>query len=131
MSDEFGHGQRLTAVESEVQTIRSEMGTIKADVKGLGAILGRIEEGILRAQDQQDRQKVSPIAIVSFIVTVLSMMVGGSWLISGSLATTSIRLDDQEKHTETLIGMRNREFDNIHNRLNRLEERRGDPSPRQ
>ena len=75
------HGQRLSAVETEVQTIRTEMGgirtemvAVKSDVKGLGAILGRIEEGILRAQDQQDQKerlsKPNLVAIVSVIITV-------------------------------------------------------------
>lgn len=97
VSEEYGHGQRIAAVESEVQTIRtemggirSEMGVVKADIKGLGAILGRIEQGILRAQEQQDQKeqlsRPNMVAIVSVIITLMSMMVGGAWMISGNLA---------------------------------------------
>jgi hypothetical protein len=99
---EESHGIRLDRVESEVGAIRSEMtglrtdmGRVQADVKGLGAILGRIEEGVLRAQDQQDqremRSKQSPVAIATVLITVMSMMVGGAWLVSGNIA----RMDER------------------------------------
>jgi hypothetical protein len=91
------HSQRLDRVESEVGTIRTEMGGLKdnlgrvqADVKGLGAILSRIEQGVVRAQEQQDQReaqsKHSPIAIATVLITIMSMLVGGAWLISGSMA---------------------------------------------
>lgn len=101
---------RLATVESEVQTIRSEMGGLKdnvgrltADVKGLGAILGRIEQGVARAQEQQDqrdeRRQPNLVAVMTMLVTVISMMVGGSWMISGQLA----RLDESDRWQERLI----------------------------
>jgi hypothetical protein len=97
VSEEYGHGQRIAAVETEVATIRSEMGgiksemgVVKADVRGLGAILNRIETGILRAQEQQDHKeqlsKPNLVAMVSVLITIMSILVGGAWLISGSLS---------------------------------------------
>ena len=102
VSDELGHGQRISAVETEVQTIRSEMGGLKtevgvvrADVKGLGAILNRIEQGILRAQEQQDHReaqgKPNLVAVVSVLITLISIIVGGAWMISGQLS----RMDER------------------------------------
>jgi hypothetical protein len=99
---EEAHSVRLDRVENEVGAIRSEMGglrtemgRVQADVKGLGAILSRIEEGVVRAQDQQDqrelRSRQSPVAIATMLVTVLSMLVGGSWLISGNMS----RMDER------------------------------------
>ena len=102
VSDELGHGQRISAVETEVQTIRSEvggmrteLGVVKADVKGLGAILNRIEQGILRAQDQQDHReaqsKPNLVAVVSVLITMITIIVGGAWAISGQLS----RMDER------------------------------------
>lgn len=125
MSDEFGHGSRISAVETEVQTIRSEMGglktemgVVKADVKGLGAILGRIEQGILRAQDQDARQKLNPVAVVTVIITVLSMLVGGAWIVGGSMA----------RQDATVAGIQ-QQLDRIDARM--WEARHGNPAPPQ
>lgn len=96
------HEARIGRVESEVSTIRGEMGaltgevtSLKADVKGLGGILGRIEQGVLRAQEKSEEREVAGkpnlVAIVSVLITIISIIVGGAWLISGQLA----RMDER------------------------------------
>ena len=113
MSDEFGHGQRISAVETEVQTIRTEVGGlrsdivgVKADVKGLGAILGRIEQGVAaqaqRFDDDKLASRINPFAVVTIIITVLSMMVGGSWLISGEQARQDERSSSMQRQIDRL-----------------------------
>lgn len=102
MADVGVHGQRLDRVENEVQAIRgdmstltSEVGGLKADVKGLGAILGRIEQGVLRAQEKTEEREAASkpnlVAVVSVLITIISIIVGGAWLISGQLS----RMDER------------------------------------
>lgn len=102
MSGVEHHEARLGHVEKEVQTVRQEMtslgrdvGTLKADVKGLGAILGRIEQGVLAAQEKYDARdlagKPNIVAVVSVLITIISIIVGGAWLISGQLS----RMDER------------------------------------
>lgn len=102
MSGVEHHEARIGRVENEVSAIRGEMGALttevtglKADVKGLGGILGRIEQGVLRAQERADEREVAGkpnlVAIVSVLITIISIIVGGAWLISGQLA----RMDER------------------------------------
>lgn len=95
--EESRHEARLDRVESDVQTIRSEMGTmtseigaVKADVRGLSAILSRIEDGVMRAQERhEDREaaaKPNPVLLASVLITFMSIIVGGAWVIGGSIA---------------------------------------------
>jgi hypothetical protein len=96
------HDARIVRVESEVQSLRdgmgqlsTDLGNLKADVKGLASILGRIEQGVLRAQERSDEREVagkpSIVALVSVLITVISIIVGGAWLISGQLS----RMDER------------------------------------
>jgi uncharacterized protein (UPF0335 family) len=98
------HEARIERVETEVQTVRTEMATLtrdvgglKADVKGLGSILGRIEQGVLRAQEKSEERdlagKPNLVAVVSVLITIISIIVGGAWLISGQLA----RMDERSQ----------------------------------
>lgn len=109
MSDE-AHSVRLDRVENEVGVIRSEMGGLKtemgrvqSDVKGLGAILSRIEQGVLRAQEQQDAKEASsrhsPVAVATVLITIMSMMVGGAWVIGSNIG----HLDERSAWMERLI----------------------------
>jgi hypothetical protein len=110
------HSVRLDRVENEVGAIRSEMGGLKtemgrvqADVKGLGAILSRIEQGVLRAQEQQDQREIqarhSPVAIATVLITIMSMMVGGAWVIGSNVA----RMDERSvwlEHAQQITDQR-------------------------
>lgn len=111
MSDE-AHGVRLDAVEREVSTIRTEMGGIKdnvgrltADVRGLGDILQRIEAGVAQAHQRFDSDKeasrLNPVALGSVLLTIISVLVGGAWLISGELA----RHDERSAYQQRLIDL--------------------------
>lgn len=104
------HDARIGRVEGEVQTIRSEMGglksdvsSLKGDVKGLGSILGRIEQGVLRAQDKSEERehasKPNLVAVVSVLITIISIIVGGAWLISGQLS----RMDERSEWIQRQI----------------------------
>lgn len=97
MSGVGDHDARIGRVESEVQTVRSEMSSlagevtiVKSDVKGLGAILGRIEQGVLRAQEKSEERdlasKPNLVAVVSVLITIISIIVGGAWVIGSQLA---------------------------------------------
>lgn len=101
---------RLDRVETEVSTIRSEMGSVirdvgslKADVRGLGSVLGRIEQSMLRAQDRdenkEDRSKPNVVAIISVLITIISIIVGGAWVIGGQLA----RQDERSVWIERIV----------------------------
>lgn len=98
------HSGRLDRVEAEVATIRTEMGGLKADVKGLGAILGRIEQSVLRAQERDDsreeRSKPNLVAVISVLITLISIIVGGAWLISGQLARQDERSEYQQRQID-------------------------------
>lgn len=101
-----GH-TRLDRLESDVITIRGEMGglktemaEVKSDVRGLGAILSRIEQGVTESQRQASTRELAGrpnlMAIISVLVTIISILVGGAWLVGGSLARLeerSIRRD--------------------------------------
>ena len=109
MSEE-AHGPRLDRVESEVQTITRDMGTLKtdmsglkSDVRGLGSILNRIEQGVASAQQRFDDDKsaarLNPIALATVLITIISILVGGAWLVGG----TQARLDERSIHQQQMI----------------------------
>jgi hypothetical protein len=126
---------RLDRVEDEISTIRSEMGglktemgLVKADVRGLSAILSRIEQGVVRAQDQQDerdtRSRTPPIALATVLVTIMSLLVGGAWMIGSTTAATNARLLDQQVAFEQVNHLRDREMDSITHRLDNFDHAR-------
>lgn len=97
MSDEVGHGARLTRVENEVEAVRGDLGGIKTEVagiktgmRGLGDILQRIEQSVATAQERHDDERrasrLNPIAFASILITIITILVGGAWTISGELA---------------------------------------------
>lgn len=97
MSDEAGHSARLSRVEGEVEAIRNDLGGIKTEVtgikagmRGLGDILQRIEQSVASAQERHDDERrasrMNPIAFASILITIITILVGGSWTISGELA---------------------------------------------
>lgn len=107
---------RLDRVETEVYALRDEVGGLKASVQSFGAVLTRIEDGIIRAQErtdhQQDRNRPNITAIVSVLITIIFAMIGGSWMTAGQIA----RLDERANNTR-------REMDQMHLQQDRLEDR--------
>lgn len=131
---EAHHDARLGRVETEVEGMRSDITGIKtqvsavtADVKAFGGILSRIETGVLRSQERseerQDANKPNLTAIVSVLITIISILVGGAWLISGQLARqdASIALADQT--SRQLVAERDREIDDLRARISKGEDR--------
>lgn len=127
------HGARLDHVETEVRTIRSEMGELKSDVgrlsgdvRALGGILGRIEAGVERAQEKNEQKeqagRPSIVALVSVLVTIISIIVGGAWMISGNLAKQEERANAQAKLNEMFVLMRNREADQQNKDIRTLQD---------
>ena len=115
--------QRLGRVEADVVSIREDfsivtrdLDTVKSDIKALGGILVRIESGVQRAQEKSEerseRNRPNLTAIVSVLITIISILVGGAWLIGSSLATLNVRT------VESL-----RERDEMRIELARLEDR--------
>jgi len=103
---------RIDRVEGDVATIRGEVGSLtrevgglKADVKGLGSILGRIEQGVTRAQEKSEerdeRSKPNLIAVISVLITIIATLVGGAWLVGGQLA----RLDERDARRDVELGV--------------------------
>lgn len=133
MSEE-SHGVRIDRVEAEVGAIRThmdglktDMGRVQADVKGLGGILTRIENGVLRAQEQQDQREQqsrhSPVAIATVLVTFMSILIAGSWTIGSQGARTEVRLNDQDTQMSRLLQQRDRELDTMQRRIDRVEDK--------
>lgn len=94
---EVDHGQRIGRVEAEVQSLHTNVSDLKADVKGLGGILTRIERGIEMAQERsaerEEHAKPNVTAVISILITMITIIVGGAWLISGSLSRQDERSD--------------------------------------
>lgn len=112
MSDDV-HSGRLDRVESEVSTIRGEIGgiikdvsAVRADVRGLGSVLQRIEQGVSNAQqrfdDDKQASRINPIAMGSVLLTIISILVGGSWLISGELSRHDERSIHQQRQVDRI-----------------------------
>lgn len=124
MDDTGDHSQRIERVEAEVSGIRGDVASLtsdvtglKIDVKGLGGILTRIEAGVNRAQEQSEQRatanKPNMVAVIAILITVITTLVGGAWVIGGSIA----RGQERSEQTTTIIEMqerfRNRELDQI------------------
>jgi cell division protein FtsB len=132
VSDVPNYEARFNRVEGEMGSLRGEVSTLtndvaglKADVKGLGGILGRIEQGVLRAQEKsdekEDRNKPNLIAVVSVLITIISIIVGGAWMIGGALARSDERDKQRDREIQTITDLRNREMDQMHRRLEQLD----------
>lgn len=112
MSEE-AHGVRLGKVEAEVKGITTEIGGLKnemtglkAGMRGLGDILERIEKNVGDAQQQwhDDKQaaRINPIALATVLISIISILVGGAWLVSGSLARQDERSIQQQRELDRM-----------------------------
>jgi hypothetical protein len=97
------HGVRLDKVEGEITTVRTEMAGLKVQMRGFGDVLNRIEQGVAsQAQqfhDDKQASRINPVALATVLVSVISILVGGAWLISGSLA----RQDERSVYQQHII----------------------------
>jgi outer membrane murein-binding lipoprotein Lpp len=111
---------RLDRVESDVATIRGEMGGLKnevtevrSDVRALGGILSRIEQSVTESQRQASSRELASrpnlVAVVSVLITLIVTLIGGSFMIGGQLA----RAD--ERYRANI-----REFDQLHQKVDRV-----------
>lgn len=110
---EVGHSQRLDKVETEVSTIRTEMGGLKSEMsglkagmRGLGDVLERIESSVASAQQQwqDDKQasRINPIALASVLISIISILIGGAWLVSGAISRGDERSIQQQKYLDRM-----------------------------
>jgi hypothetical protein len=131
---------RLGRVEAEADGMRSEMGGIKAemsgiksdvsglksDVKAFGGILSRIEQGVARNQERSEEKesqgRPSLVAMISVLITLISIIVGGAWVISGSLARQDASITRADQTAAVLVAVRDREVDQLKTRIDRNEE---------
>lgn len=113
VSDAEGHGARISRVEGEVEAIRSDLGGIKSDMsgvkasmRGFGDVLNRIEQNVAAAQERHDHEKMAsrmnPVALASILITIISILVGGAWTISGQLAREDERSQVQAHQIELM-----------------------------
>lgn len=108
--------------------LKADLGNLTGDVRALGGILGRIEQGVSRAQEKSEERehanKPNLIAVVSVLISIISILIGGAWLVGGSLA----RLDERSIR-------RDLEMDRMYNAMDRIDERlwrsEGDHNERQ
>lgn len=112
MSEE-AHGPRIERVETEVSTIRTEMGGLKSEMsglqagmRGLGDVLQRIEASVSNAQQQwqDDKQasRINPIALATVLISIISILVGGAWLVSGAISRQDERSVQQQKYLDRI-----------------------------
>lgn len=134
MNQNDGSSARLDRVESEVGAIRTEMGGIKADVGGLtsdvralGGILGRIERGVEAAQakteEKEQASRPNMLAIISVLISIISVLIGGAWMISGNMSRMDERDKMRDRELSIITQFRDREADRTSQELNRLSER--------
>lgn len=139
MSDIAEHGQRIDRVEAEVSGIRADVNTLtsdmtgmKADIKGLSGILGRIEAGVNRAQEQSEQRatanKPKVEMVVSILITIITILVGGAWTIGGSLARSQERGEQTTSIIEMQARFRDREVDGLRRELDQLHRKQGNQS---
>lgn len=103
---EAEHNTRLTRVEDEVGGIKNEVVGLKAQLRGFGDVLVRIEDGVKNYQQQwqDDKQaaRINPIALTTILISIISILVGGAWLVSGNLARLDERSATQQRWVERL-----------------------------
>jgi hypothetical protein len=98
---EAEHGTRLARVEKEVGGIQNEITGLKAQMRGFGDILNRIEQGVAAAQQRFDDDKqaarINPIAVAAILITIITTLVGGAWVVSGELSKHDAVSEFQQK----------------------------------
>lgn len=100
---EADYGSRLTHVEGEIGGIKTAVAQLKIQMQGLGDILSRIEGGISQAQQQalEDKRgsRVNPVALATVLISIITVLIGGAWLVGGELA----RHDERSIHQQHMV----------------------------
>lgn len=121
------HHTRLSRAEDDIDGLKANMIRFEVQMRGFGDILSRIEIGIKESQERAHNdiqsKRINPIALATVLVSMLSFMIGGSWLVSGQLSRTDIRLTDQQVAMSQLMLVRDRELDRMQLRIDRVEDR--------
>lgn len=108
-------------------SLSSDVAGLKSDVKGLGNILGRIEQGVLRAQEKseekEDRNRPNLIAVVSILITIITILVGGAWTIGGNQARSDERDKQRDREIATITALRDRELNQQQQQIRDLRAR--------
>lgn len=108
--------QRLDRVEIEVSEIRTGMAEMRSELRGLSGFMSRIERALESRDrdDAEDRKASRPniIAIVAVLISIISALIGGAWLIGGQNA----RFDERDRQ-------RDRELARVITELDRVEAR--------
>ena len=111
--------QRLDRVEIEVSEIRTGMVEMRTELRGLSSFMARIERALESRDrdDAEDRKASRPniIAIVAVLISIISALIGGAWLIGGQNA----RFDERDRQ-------RDREMGRVIAELDRVEKRQWD-----
>lgn len=113
------HG-RIDQVENEMKVIgtdvaglKSDMSGLKADMRGFGTILQRIDDGVKDAMNRVETDKaaarLNPTAVASVLMTLISIIVGGAWLVSGQIA----RLDERDLRRDIEVIEMNKRIDRV------------------
>lgn len=72
-------------------------------MRGFGEILTRIEDGVRNAQqqwhDEKQASRINPIALATVLVSIITVLVGGSWVIGSELA----RHEERSQYQQYLI----------------------------
>jgi hypothetical protein len=102
------HAARLSRVEDEVGGVKQQVTRLEAQMRGFGDILSRIESGISEAhqrfEDDKQASRVNPIALATVLITIISILVGGAWTISGQLARFDERSTYQQRAIDRMTG---------------------------
>jgi hypothetical protein len=91
------------------------MNGLKVGMRGLGDVLQRIEASVSTAQqqwqDDKHASRINPIALASVLISIISILVGGAWLISGQLARRTSAASSSSgarSHRAAAVGQRTR-----------------------
>lgn len=107
---------RLDRVEGEVAEIRAGLGELRSELRNVGSFIGRIEGTLRDWQEREDRRaaasKPNITALVSMLITIVSILIGGAWLIAGQTA----RFDERDRQ-------RDREIERMKDEMDRIEAR--------
>lgn len=120
MPDSYEHEgsntRRLDRVETEVDALRTVVAEVRGDMRSVIIGLGEIKDS-LKTRDRQDEEsrragRPNIVAIVAVLVSIVSAMIGGAWVIGGLTA----RLDERDLQRDRQMARMEREIDRLESR---------------